>query len=62
MRLLVTGGSGFIGTNFMDLYIPQGIPLLNIDWNPPLNKAQAPYWKEVDLMDADALERAFEEF
>lgn len=62
MRLLVTGGSGFIGTNLMEIYIPLGIPLVNIDWNTPLNKDQAPYWKEVDIMDADQLQKAFEEF
>ena len=62
MRLLVTGGSGFIGTNLMELFIPLGIPLVNVDWNPPLNKDQAPFWKEVDIMDADQLQKAFEEF
>ncbi len=62
MRLLVTGGSGFIGTNLMEVYIPLGIPLVNIDGNPPLNKDQAPFWKELDLMDPDQLQKAFEEF
>lgn len=57
MRLLVTGGSGFIGTNLMERFIAQGIPLLNLDWNPPLNPAHAPYWREADLLDPEALRR-----
>ncbi|MEZ4739050.1 MAG: NAD(P)-dependent oxidoreductase [Flavobacteriales bacterium] len=62
MRLLVTGGSGFIGTNLMAFYIPKGIALVNLDWNPPLDPGQRPFWKEVDLMDRPAMEAALKEF
>ncbi len=62
MRLLVTGGSGFIGTNLMAHYIAQGIPLINIDWNPPLDPAQNGWWRQVDLMDQAAVQFAFAEF
>lgn len=62
MRLLVTGGSGFIGTNLMAEFIKRDIPLINLDWNPPLEPAQRSWWREVDLMDAQALEQAFAEF
>ncbi len=62
MRLLVTGGSGFIGTNLMAHYIAQGIPLLNIDWNPPMDTAHRPWWREVDIMDRAAVQAAFAAF
>lgn len=62
MRLLVTGGSGFIGTNLMGRYIPQGIPLLNLDWNPPLDPGQRDRWRECDIMDQEAVRRIFQEF
>lgn len=62
MRILVTGGSGFIGTNLMAFYIQKGVELLNVDWNPPLDPAQAPYWREGDLMDQTAIQAAFDEF
>lgn len=62
MRLLVTGGSGFIGTNLMGYYIPKGIPLLNLDWNPPLDPGQRPWWRECDIMDQAAVRHLFEEF
>jgi len=62
MRLLVTGGSGFIGTNLMAFYIERGIPLLNLDWNPPLDPGQNTWWRKVDLMDLQALDAMFLEF
>jgi GlcNAc-P-P-Und epimerase len=62
MRLLVTGGSGFIGTNLMAFHATQGIPLVNLDWNPPLDPAHRPWWREVDIMDRNALHKAFQEF
>lgn len=62
MRILVTGGSGFIGTNLMAFYLEREVPLLNIDWNPPLDPGQRPHWKEVDIMDEQAVEQAFAVF
>jgi GlcNAc-P-P-Und epimerase len=62
MRILVTGGSGFIGTNLVEFYRERGVPLVNIDWNPPLDPEQRPFWREVDIMDRAAMEQAFKEF
>ena len=41
MRLLVTGGSGFIGTNLVAHCIQQGIDVLNLDSRPPITKWRA---------------------
>ena len=60
--MLVTGGSGFIGTNLMELLLEQKVEVLNLDWNPPLNSAHAPWWRDVDLMDQQACERQFHAF
>lgn len=62
MRILITGGSGFIGTNLMAHCIKAGVPVLNVDWNPPLDPSQTPWWREVDILDKQALEAAFQEF
>jgi len=62
MRLLVTGGSGFIGTNLMAFYIAKGIPLVNLDWNPPLDPAHRSWWKECDIMDTERMRVLFAEF
>lgn len=62
MRLLVTGGSGFIGTNLVQFYLDKGVELLNVDWNPPLDPAHRSLWQEVDIMDAEELARTVEAF
>lgn len=62
MRLLVTGGSGFIGTNLMARFIDQGVPLLNLDWAQPLDRSHQAWWREVDIMDRAGLENAFNDF
>lgn len=62
MRLLVTGGSGFIGTNLVQSALDKGIEVLNLDWNPPLKSAHRPWWKEWDIMDREATDRHFADF
>ena len=62
MRMLVTGGSGFIGTNFIDQLVDEGIPLINLDINPPKKKTHQPYWQECDILDFDLTRKAFERF
>lgn len=61
MRVLVTGGSGFIGTNLMQRFVEQGIEVVNLDWNPPLDPAHRPYWQQWDIMDREATRRLFAE-
>jgi GlcNAc-P-P-Und epimerase len=62
MRLLITGGSGFIGTNVVAHYLTKQVTLLNLDWNAPLFPGHRAYWSELNLMDADSLRSAFENF
>ena len=59
MKILITGGSGFIGTNLIQFYVDQGVDVVNLDWNPPLNENHNSYWKEVDIMDSVGLHEAF---
>ena len=37
-KILITGGSGFIGTNMVAYYVSKGIEICNIDITPPLSK------------------------
>jgi GlcNAc-P-P-Und epimerase len=62
MRLLVTGGSGFIGTNLVEYFSARRVPLVNLDWNPPMNPAQAGSWKACDIMDGRAVRALVAEF
>jgi nucleoside-diphosphate-sugar epimerase len=57
-RVLVTGGSGFIGTNLMAKLSAVGLPAVNLDVAPPLDPTQASAWLEGDILDRAGLETA----
>ncbi len=61
-RLLITGGSGFIGTAAMDLAISEGYTVINFDNQAPRKAAHQEYWQRVDIRDRDGTLRAVEEF
>jgi len=56
-RILVTGGSGFIGTNVVEHFRAQGHAVLNADRLPPRNADHQGLWVPVDLLDSEALSR-----
>jgi GlcNAc-P-P-Und epimerase len=55
MRILITGGSGFIGTNLVQHYIDIGADVLNIDVAPPRNQQHKHLWCEQDILDQAGL-------
>ncbi|MFZ4689779.1 MAG: NAD-dependent epimerase/dehydratase family protein [Polymorphobacter sp.] len=61
-RLLITGESGFIGTNVLDWAQAQGWAVINLDSVPPRNPAQAGLFRRVDICDRAALQAAFDDF
>ena len=54
-RVLVTGGSGFIGTNMMQHWNDKGVEAINFDIRPPQVEAHQSQWQQVDLLDREAL-------
>lgn len=62
MRVLITGGSGFIGTNLMERLRGKGATLLNADIAPPRNIQHAALWQRVDLCDRGAVMHCVREF
>jgi len=62
MRILLTGGSGFIGTNAVNAFAGTGHALLDLSQTVPLDPHNRQYWRPADVLDAPALKAAFAEF
>ncbi len=61
-RILVTGGSGFIGTNVVAALLARGDAVINIDNAAPRNTAQQSHFRSVDICNSAALARALDDF
>jgi nucleoside-diphosphate-sugar epimerase len=61
MKVLVTGGSGFIGTHLVDLLLAGGHDVINVDVDPPAPASHRPLWRQVSILDREALQRVFSE-
>jgi nucleoside-diphosphate-sugar epimerase len=62
MKVLITGGSGFIGINLIEYLLDNNIDFLNIDIKLPEKSSQAQYCTKVDIMDKAQLNQAFKEY
>ncbi|MFK7832124.1 MAG: NAD-dependent epimerase/dehydratase family protein [Winogradskyella sp.] len=60
-RILVTGGSGFIGTNLIEYYNDQ-YEVLNLDIAKPRNLSHSIYWKNADILDEQKIIKIFSDF
>lgn len=61
-KFLVTGGSGFIGTNLVQMLLDRGDVVCSLDTRPPQNPAHRSVWKYADLTDGLALTAAVRAF
>ncbi|MDP1819879.1 MAG: NAD(P)-dependent oxidoreductase [Acidimicrobiales bacterium] len=61
-RILVTGGSGFIGTNLVEHLSSLGHVVGNLDVVAPRNHGHADRWRPTDLLDAGAVLRTVTDF
>lgn len=62
MKLLITGGSGFIGTNAIEAFARENHAILNYSLHPPLNADQTRYWRRGDILDPGQTRAIFLEF
>ncbi len=62
MKLLVTGGSGFIGTNLIKFFAGRGAQIRDLSSDPPLDERNRECWRRCDIMDAAALQHEFADF
>ena len=49
-RLLLTGASGFIGTNLLENWKGRYEAILNLDSRPPLDATHQSFWHKADLL------------
>src|SRR6476469_6084042 len=61
-RVLVTGGSGFIGTNLIESLRGRVASLLNLDVVEPRNSGHMALWRMCDIRDEGGLGDAFTAF
>lgn len=59
MKVLITGGSGFIGTNLMDYLLERGVAVRNLDRAEPKKDSHRPYWAECDILEEKHIEEQF---
>ena len=63
MKILITGGSGFIGTNLIEgLYGQEGTMLLNIDNTQPKIDEHRKVWQNVDIRSREKLKELVKTF
>jgi len=61
-RILITGSSGFIGTNMMNSCLGAGYEVLGIDIKKPQDKRHDTVFQRVDILDNISLEKVFRDF
>lgn len=62
MRILVTGGSGFIGTNFVHSALASGHEIKDLSLHAPLNSEYQHLWDGCDIMDSEAVRSHMQHF
>ena len=60
-RVIITGGSGFIGTNLVSLLQQLGHEVFNLDIKPPAPAADRVRWRQVDICNRSELNAAVAE-
>lgn len=61
-KILITGGSGFIGTNLIDLLIKYNTDFVNIDKNAPKKNKHFDFWHEINILNTKKLEFKINEY
>lgn len=54
-RVIITGGSGFVGTNLVSYFTDRGCEVLSLDIAEPRDPGHRGLWRKVDLLDRGKL-------
>lgn len=60
MKIIITGASGFIGTNLLEHFKTLDFEVFNIDIDKPRNEKHIEYWHEIDICDFESLKNIFD--
>jgi nucleoside-diphosphate-sugar epimerase len=55
MKIIITGGSGFIGTNLLDFFLKHNYNVINYDIDTPRNPAHFIHWTKINILDKEKL-------
>ena len=61
-RFIITGGSGFIGTNLCEFLIEKDYKFINLDITPPKDPNHLKYWEKQDIREKNSLVEIFKSF
>jgi nucleoside-diphosphate-sugar epimerase len=61
-KILITGASGFIGSNLLQYYEDKGFYVANIDKAQPRRKEYSKNWRKINILDYNALESEITSF
>ena len=56
MKIVITGGSGFIGVNLVELLLKNDCEIINYDIKKPPCSAQIRFWKNIDILNYNLFE------
>jgi nucleoside-diphosphate-sugar epimerase len=63
MKILITGGSGFIGTNLVEKILSLAKhTLVNVDLSTPNEPSHLPFWRKVSILEPERLNEIFNDF
>ena len=61
-KIVITGGSGFIGTNLVEYFVNFGYNVKNFDIVKPRNKSYDKNWTQLDILNLKLFSNKLKEF
>lgn len=62
MKIIITGGAGFIGTNTVQYYLDKGWEVLNLSHSKPRNAVHSSCWRKVSVDNYEELKNTIDIF